>query len=85
MILLYAINYRVGYREIISPFCFYYFGQLWDGEGDGEDILESGVIYIKQNGYEYGVNFRVNHQKEENINDTMVYVTSIDIYVLSNV
>lgn len=85
MRLLYAINYRVGYREIISPFCFYYFGQLWDGEGDGEDILESGVIYIKQNGYEYGVNFRVNHQKEENINDTMVYVTSIDIYVLSNV
>ena len=81
---LYAINYRVGYREIISPFWFYYFGQLWDGEGDGEELLESGVIYIKQNGYEYGVNFRVT-QKEENINDTMVFVTSIDIYVLSNV
>lgn len=81
---LYAINYRVGFREIISPFWFYYFGQLWDGEGDGEEILESGVIYIKQNGYEYGVNFRV-AQKEENINDTMVYVTSIDIYVLSDV
>ena len=84
MKLLYAINYRVGYREIISPFCFYYFGQLWDGEGDGEELLESGVIYIKQNGYEYGVNFRVT-QKEENINDTLVFVTSIDIYVLSDV
>lgn len=79
-----AIDYRVGYRELISPFCFYYFGQLWDGEGDGEELLESGVIYIKQNGYEYGVNFRV-HQEDENINDTLVYVTSIDIYVLSNV
>ena len=79
MKLLYAINYRVGYREIISPFCFYYFGQLWDGEGDGEELLESGVIYINQNDYEYGVNFRVT-QKEENINDTMVFVTSIDIY-----
>lgn len=81
---LYGINYRVGYRELISPYCFYYFGQLWDGEGDGEELLERGVIYIKQNGYEYGVNFRVT-QKEENTNDTMVYVTSIDIYVLSNV
>ena len=81
---LYAIDYRVGYRELISPYCFYYVGQLWDGEGDGEELLESGVIYINQNGYEYGVNFRVT-QKEENINDTMVYVTSIDIYVLSDV
>lgn len=81
---LYAINYRVGYREIISPFCFYYFGQLWDEEGEGKELLESGVIYINQNGYEYGVNFRIT-QKEENINDTLVYVTSIDIYVLNNV
>ena len=80
MKVLYGINYRVGYREIISPYFFYYFGQLWDGEGDGEELLESGVIYINQNGYEYGVNFRVT-QKEENINDTMVYVTSIVIYV----
>lgn len=74
-----AIDYRVGYREIITPYWFYYFGQLWNGEGDGEDLLKSGVIYIKQNGYEYGVNFRVT-QKEENINDTLVFVTSIDIY-----
>ena len=79
-----GIDYRVGYRELITPYCFYYFGQLWDGEGDGEELLESGVIYINQNGYEYGVNFIVT-QKEENINNTMVYVTSIDIYVLSDV
>ena len=84
MEVLYAINYRVGYREIITQYSFYYFGQLWDGEGDGEELLESGVIYINQNGYEYEVNFRIS-QKEENINDTLVYVTSIDIYVLSNV
>lgn len=74
-----AIDYRVGYREIISPFCFYYFGQLWDGEGDGEEILESGVIYIRQNGRDYEVNFSVT-QNEDNINDTLVFVTSIDIY-----
>lgn len=74
-----AIDYRMGYREIISPLCFYYFGQLWNGEGDGEDLLHSGVIYINQNGYEYEVNFKITH-KEENINDTLVFVTSIDIY-----
>lgn len=79
-----GIDYRVGYRELITPYCFYYFGKLWDGEGDGEELLESGVIYINQNGYEYGVNLIVT-QKEENINNTMVYVTSIDIYVLSDV
>ena len=74
-----AIDYRVGYREIISIWQFYYFGQLWDGEGDGEAFLESGVIYINQNGHVYEVNFSVS-QNEDNINDTLVFVTSIDIY-----
>lgn len=24
----------------------YYFGQLWDGDGDGEELLESGAIAV---------------------------------------
>lgn len=73
---LMAINYRVGYREIISPLCFYYFGQLWDGEGDGEELLDSGVIYIHQNEYDYEVSFNV-FIREENISDSLVFVTAI--------
>lgn len=78
-----AIDYRVGYREIISPLCFYYLGQLWDGEGDGEELLDSGVIFIVQDGNEYEVWFKVT-KKEENISDTLVFVTAVyevaDIY-----
>lgn len=40
-----TLDYITGVREIkIGE--EYYFGELWDGNGDGEELLESGSIEI---------------------------------------
>lgn len=51
----------------------YYFGQLWNGNGDGEQLLESGAI--SPNG-ENVVSFEV-VKKSEDILETVVKVTDI--------
>ena len=51
----------------------YYFGQLWDGNGDGEELLESGAI--SPDG-ENIVDFEV-VKKSEDILETIVKVTDI--------
>ena len=73
---LYGINYRVGYREVITVGCEYYFGQLWDGISCGEELLDSGVIFIYQEGHYYEVGFVV-IQENDNLCDTLVRVTNI--------
>ena len=58
----------------------YLFGQLWDGSGDGEELLESGCVYVLGapdpifNGDV--VNFEVLETKEA-VMDTLVKVVSI--------
>ena len=58
----------------------YLFGQLWDGSGDGEELLESGCVYVLGapdpifNGDV--VNFGVLETKEA-VMDTLVKVVSI--------
>ena len=51
----------------------YYFGQLWDGKGDGEELLESGAI--SPNG-ENVVAFEV-VKKADDILETVIKVTDM--------
>ncbi len=55
----------------------YYFGQLWDGNGDAEELLESRAIgMIDDEGEDVIVDFKV-VEADENILDTIVEVTGI--------
>ena len=51
----------------------YYFGQLWDGNGDGEELLESGAI--SPDG-ENIVAFKI-IEKANDILETVIKVTDI--------
>ena len=51
----------------------YYFGQLWDGNGNGEELLESGAISPDN---ENVVAFEV-VKKAEDILETVIKVTDI--------
>lgn len=39
-----TLSYVLGEERKIEIGQEYYFGQLWDGEGDGEELLESGAV-----------------------------------------
>lgn len=41
-------TYSYGYKpsQSIEVGETYLFGQLWDGSGDGEELLESGCVYV---------------------------------------
>ena len=51
----------------------YYFGQLWDGNGDGEELLESGAISPSG---ENVVAFKV-VKKADDILETVIKVTDM--------
>lgn len=51
----------------------YYFGQLWDGEGDGEELLNSGAISPDN---ENVVAFEIVEENSE-ICNTVIRVTDI--------
>ena len=51
----------------------YYFGQLWDGNGDGEELLESGAISPDRKNI---VAFEV-VKKSEDICKSIVKITDI--------
>lgn len=75
-------TYSYGYKpsQPIEIGTTYLFGQLWDGSGDGEELLESGCVYVLGapdpifNGDV--VNFEVLEMKEA-IMGTLVKVVSI--------
>lgn len=75
-------TYSYGYKpsQPIEVGTTYLFGQLWDGLGDGEELLESGCVYVLGapdpifNGDV--VNFEVLETKEA-VMDTLVKVVSI--------
>ena len=41
-----TIRYDYGEKEEIELLKTYYFGEIWDGIGDGEEFLKRGTISI---------------------------------------
>ena len=72
-----TLQYVIGAEDTIEAGREYYFGQLWDGNGDGEELLESGAIAVYQDGEEYIVDFEV-LESAEDILQTRVKVTGIN-------
>ena len=71
-----TLSYALGTDDTIEAGKEYYFGQLWDGNGDGEELLKSGAIAVYQDG-EYIVDFEI-LEAAEDILKTRVKVTGID-------
>lgn len=67
-----TLSYILGSEEIVIN-KEYYFGQLWDGDGNGEELLESGAISLDN---ENVVAFEI-IEKADNILETVVKVTDI--------
>lgn len=68
-----TLSYVLSSEEEIVINKEYYFGQLWDGNGDGEELLESGAI--SPDG-ENVVAFEI-IKKADNMLETVVKVTDI--------
>ena len=72
-----TLSYVLGTEDTIEAGKEYYFGQLWDGNGDGEELLESGAIAVYQDGTEYIVDFEV-VEPADDILQAVVKVTDIN-------
>lgn len=72
-----TLSYILGTEDTIEADREYFFGQLWDGNGDGEELLESGAIAVYQDGEEYIVDFEI-LESAEDILQIRVKVTGID-------
>ena len=73
-----TLSYILGQEAELEIGRKYYFGQLWDGDGDGEELLESEAIAIYDNDdVEYIVDFKI-VEKSSDILQTLVVVTGIN-------
>lgn len=72
-----TLSYVLGAENTIDAGEVYYFGQLWDGNGDGEELLDSGAIAVYQDGEEYIVDFEI-FGVNDDILQTRVKVTGIN-------
>jgi hypothetical protein len=77
MIKLNTLSYVYGQNDTIEVGEEYFFGQLWYGDGDGEELLESGAIAVYQDGEELIVNFEI-LEPAEDILQTRVKVIGIN-------
>lgn len=68
-----TLSYILGSEEKIIINGEYYFGQLWDGNNNGEELLESGAISPDGKNV---VDFEV-VKKSEDILETIVRVVDI--------
>ena len=68
-----TLSYILGSEEEIVINKEYYFGQLWDGNGDGEELLESGAISpVRKNIVAFEVG-----KKADDILETVIKVTDM--------
>ena len=72
-----TLSYVLGNNDTIETGKTYYIGQLWDGNGDGEELLESGAIAVYQDDEEFIVDFEI-LESAEDILQTRVKVIGID-------
>ena len=72
-----TLSYVLGTEDTIEAGREYYFGQLWDGNGDGEELLDSGAIAVYQDGEELIVDFEI-LEPTEDILQTRVKVIGIN-------
>lgn len=70
-----TLSYILGTEQEIEVGAELYFGQLWDGDGDGEELLQSGTIAVYEGDDERVVAFEVVEQN--NILNTLIRVTDI--------
>ena len=68
-----TLSYIYGEDEEIKVGNTYYFGQLWDGNGEGELLLESGSIGIDDT----IVEFKVLEENKDDILKNIVEVTGL--------
>lgn len=68
-----TLSYILGKIEEIEIDKEYYFGQLWDGEGDEEELLESGTVSPDE---ENVIAFEI-IENADNPLETLVKVTDI--------
>ena len=68
-----TLSYIYAAEEEIEIGNTYYFGQLWDGNGEGEFLLESGSISID----DILVEFKVLEENEDDILKSIVEVTDL--------
>lgn len=68
-----TLSYVMGNEKEIKVGEEYYFGELWDGNGDGQELLESGAVSIDD---EHVVTFEI-VEEDEDILNTLVKITDI--------
>lgn len=68
-----SLSYVMGNEKEIKVGEEYYFGELWDGNGDGQELLESGAVSIDD---EHVVTFEI-VEEDEDILNTLVKVADI--------
>ena len=68
-----TLSYVLASQEEIKVGGKYYFGQLWDGNGDGEELLESGSISPDNDNV---VSFDI-LDRDDDILKTLVEITDI--------
>lgn len=69
---MFTLSYILGTIEKIKVGTEYYFGQLWDGDGDGEELLESEAVAVDSN----IVSFKI-LDSDTDIMRSMVLITGI--------